>query len=376
MCIVLAACGSKSDAPAKQGASGSAAPATDAAATSDAAVPASKPPRAAKPVTAEQRAAYKAKMKSGWALAKKKKWAEAVTAFEGAVKAIDGDQRALAELGFAAMSAGDFTKARRADEQAVQVASDKKVKAAALYNLGLLLEKTNDKDGALRAYHTSLQLRPNKTVEQAVVRLGSTPTSEPPFCAAGQKPCDCIRHIAFEGDADEDEDARCAERTDPPSPVAGFRVFHIERTWHSESSDYLLDEHDQLVALIANEFEYDWGAIWDSQKLDKVDTKTTGGRQVLWIQTTDAYWEPNDVGTSDSTERTVVTLCVRGDASTPTRCPMRDVPIAESHDEDDSKTITTKLDLSIADDGTATLKLLSGPSDEQIAALVGPHKLW
>ncbi len=154
--------------------------------------------------TTAQRADYKKHLQAGFALQKQQKWAEAVGEFEAAGAAIDGDERALAELGFSAMSAGDFAKARRADEQAVQVATDKKVKAAALYNLGTVLEKTSDKDGALRAYHASLQLRPNATVEKAVAQLGAAPGTEPPFCAAAEQPCACIARVAFSSSRDDD----------------------------------------------------------------------------------------------------------------------------------------------------------------------------
>ena len=50
------------------------------------------------------------------------------------------------------------------------------------------------------------------------------------------------------------------------------------------------------------------------------------------------------------------------------------MPIAEEHEGNDKT--DTKLDLSIAPDGTATLKLVSGPTDEAIDNLIGPHKLW
>ncbi|MBA3538461.1 MAG: hypothetical protein H0T79_02430 [Deltaproteobacteria bacterium] len=46
---------------------------------------------------------------------------------------------------------------------------------------------------------------------------------------------------------------------------------------------------------------------------------------------------------------------------------LRDVP--------DTSTETT-LGIALAADGTATVKLVKGPSDGQIDALVGPHKLW
>ncbi len=154
-------------------------------------------------------------------------------------------------------------------------------------------------------------------------------------------------------------------------------MFHIAHDLHSESWDYLLDEHDQLAAVIGGGYEYGMGRFYGELVLDKVDDKTIGRHRVAWIQTTEKTEErtgtDEDMG-FDITRRTHVTICLPGDASTPTRCPLRDVPIAETHEGSD--TSTTKLGLTIDDDGTATLRLVAGPSDEQIAALVGPHKLW
>jgi hypothetical protein len=376
--IAVAACGSKSDPKPDPGSAKAPAVPADAAAVvpKPAPVPApALPRRAAKPPTPAQRAEYKKRMTAGWALQKQEKWAEAVVEFEAATHAIEADQRAVAELGFSAMNAGDFAKARRADDEAVQVAADKKVKAAALYNLGVVLEKSNDKVGALRAYLASLQLRPNKTVEQAVGHLGATPEKPPPFCPAGDKPCDCIIRVAFTAHGSEDDVPTC-ERKDSPSP--GFVLYHVAHEAHRENWDYLLDEHDQLVAVIGGGYEYGFGKFDDGIELDKLDPKTVGGHRVLWIQTTDDYTETISTETDvdmDITKHTRVTICLPGDAKTPTRCPLRDVPIAESHTVKGVDTKTT-LDLAIADDGTATLKLVSGASDDQIAALVGPHKLW
>src|SRR4051812_43399336 len=93
-------------------------------------VPAAAPAHDHKPIkpppTRDQLAEYKKHLKAGWALQKAKQWAQAVIEFEAAAKVLDGDQRALAELGWSAMNAGDFVKARKADEQAVQVSVDKK----------------------------------------------------------------------------------------------------------------------------------------------------------------------------------------------------------------------------------------------------------
>ena len=308
-------------------------------------------------------------MRAGWAAQKQAKWADAVREFEAAVTAIDGDERALAELGFSAMSVGDLAKARRADEQAVQVAADKRVKAAALYNLGLVLDKSGDHDGALRSMRASVALRPNHTVEQAIAGLGAPAAAELATCTAGEDACACVERLAFD-DAHADG-AHCAPSTSPP-PVSGFRVIHVEREFHSERWDYLLDEHGQLAAVIAGSYMYRMGSVMDDLALDKVVPSTVGAHHVLWIQTTESLDERDDSAEMPAMTRTTrVTLCVQGDAATPTRCPLRDVPIAEAHDD-----TQTKLELAIGDDGTATVKLVSGASDSQIAALIGAHHLW
>jgi hypothetical protein len=88
-----------------------------------------------------------------------------------------------------------------------------------------------------------------------------------------------------------------------------------------------------------------------------------------------------DTVETEHIESTQVTLCLPSDGKTATRCPLRAVPIrqvSEKDLDDGSKPTRTEttVELTIADDGTATVKLVKGSSDEQIAKLVGPHKLW
>ena len=72
----------------------------------------------------------------------------------------DRDDRALAELSFAAMSAGEQDLARKAGRQAVLTATEPKIRAAALYNLGRV-EEPGDPAKAAALYRASLALRPN-----------------------------------------------------------------------------------------------------------------------------------------------------------------------------------------------------------------------
>jgi tetratricopeptide (TPR) repeat protein len=327
-------------------------------------------------------------MKAGWALEKSEKWADSVPEFEAALKAIPSAPRALGELGWSAMNAGDLAKARKADEEAVLLALDPIVKAQGLYNLGVVQEKTGDKDGALRSFLASLQLRPNKTVEAEVGKLGASPTAKPVWCSPGKKPCDCLG-----GDPGDGSDFECQEVTNPAPPVTGWHVYHTHHDmWFDD--DYLLDERGQLVAVIAETFQRPHES--DSIQLVKAEVKTIAGHQVLRLETSleadSQYGSLEDNNDSEATEADTslssrnVTICVVGDAKTPTSCPLQDVLLSESSDHSvasnkpnakiqDAKT-ERATDISIADDGTVTVKLVKGSSDPGLAEVIGPHKLW
>jgi hypothetical protein len=349
-------------------------PAPKVAAPADAAAPKKPAPSAA------QLADYRKHIKAGWALQKQQKWAESVPEFEAALVSIPLDQRALTELGWSAMNAGDYAKAKKIDDQAVKVAIDPKVRASALYNLGTVYAKTGATEKARAAFTLSLALRPNKTVEADLVKLGAKPAEDKPMCQPDQPACDCVIADAFP-EFDPQSPPACAPAD---SPVPGFKAYTVtQEPW---SYTYLLDEHQGFVGVIGTEL--DRMRVDEEMKVDKADVRTIGGHQVLWLETTDHTNEtsPNDgegVDIIDSTT-VAVTLCVIGDATTPTKCPLRDVPLDASRSAermtDDATTpgkdTETKVDLAIADDGTATVKLVSGPSDERLNALIGPHKLF
>ncbi len=338
------------------------------------------------PATAEQKAEFKKHLKAGWTAQKAKKWAESVPEFEAALVAIPSDPRALTELGWSAMNAGDFKKAREADEQAIAIAVDKKVKAAGLYNLGTVQEKTGDKDGALKSYVASLALRPNKTVMEAVGKLGKDPAvAVTEVCKPDQKPCDCMKQDAFMGKMTSDV-AKC---TEGPPPAPGFHVWKQEdddRT-HTEF-DYLFDDAGRYIADLGLEDEQ--RRAMQTTTVDRIEVKKLGTHQVLWIETSidnssESTGDDDDVTTEILTGHEV-TICVVGEAKQPTRCPLVGIPKqrkleSETLGPDDkvakkSSSTETLLDVALGADGVVTIKLTSGPSDEQIDALVGPHKLW
>ncbi len=357
-------------------------------AIASAAVADPRPHKAPPPPTAKAKTEFKQHMKRGWAAQKTKQWAAAVPEFEAALVAVPADARALGELGFSAMNAGDFKKARIADEEAVAVAIDKKVKAAALYNLGTVLEKSGDKDGAVRAYLASVALRPNKTVGDAIVRLGQNPKAPAEVaglaCKPNQKPCACLKENAFTPHFDA-ADATCEEKT--PAPLAGLHLWELRGRG---SYAYLFDDAGRYVADAELDIDRMQGV--EATFIDKVEKKSVGKHDVWWIwrnveNTQNSMSSTNDDDTRSEFEHAkLLTLCVAGDAKTPPRCPLVDVPVSRSVDVDvlaGNGKVTAKpapaptvLDVTVGTDGVATIKLKSGPSDDEVDALVGPHKLW
>jgi hypothetical protein len=122
--------------------------------------------------------------------------------------------------------------------------------------------------------------------------------------------------------------------------------------------------------------------------LDSAKVQTFGDHRVLWVQTTDTEdttlvddsdQASDDMG-MDRSVSTTVTVCVLGDAKTPTTCPLRDVPVLETfeHSPPHGKTeqTGTSAKLDIHPDGTATVQLDRGATSPRLAAAIGPHKLW
>ncbi|HSN28627.1 MAG TPA: tetratricopeptide repeat protein [Kofleriaceae bacterium] len=329
-----------------------------------------------KTLSKAQLADYRKHMKAAWALQKQQQWAESVPELEAALKAVDGDQRALAELGWSAMNAGDFKKARRADDQAVRVALDPKVKAAALFNLGMVEAKTGNVDDARQSFTASLKLRPNKTVEAELGKLGAAPAEEKPFCGPKEDPCACVRQASFP-DFDPTDPPDCTAEKETGVPVPTFKAYTVKQApW---SYTYLLDERQDLVAMTA--MSLDRTRVYEDMSIDKAEVKTLGSHRVLWLQTKDSAREdePKDDDSIDTSgdDRIAVTLCVLADDKTPTHCPLRDVPLSHHAWRDSEHTdATTITDLALASDGTATVKLVSGPSDHALDAVLGPTKLW
>lgn len=84
--------------------------------------------------------------------------------------ALADDPRKLAEDGWKAYQKHDLDKAETLTRQAIAATNETDIKAAALYNLGRVLEDRKDKAGAIAAYRQSLDVRHNGVVRD---RLGT-----------------------------------------------------------------------------------------------------------------------------------------------------------------------------------------------------------
>ena len=116
---------------------------------------------------------FAAALKEGRRLSAKGDYPAAIKSFDQALAAVPHDPTALSELGFAALKAGQLDRARKCTLEAVDGAGDPHIKAATLYNLGLIDEAQGNPAAAIGDYQRSLALRPNKTVEAKLAALQS-----------------------------------------------------------------------------------------------------------------------------------------------------------------------------------------------------------
>jgi len=97
----------------------------------------------------------------------------AVAAFKNAHSARPTDTTALAELGWSAYLARDLAVAEAATRAALKAAGtdEKSLRGAALYNLGMILEASNEKASAISAYADSFVTRPSTAAKNRLTTL-------------------------------------------------------------------------------------------------------------------------------------------------------------------------------------------------------------
>jgi len=371
--------------------------------------PAKVEEKAAKPaeptVTSEQRQTYRKHLRAGRKLGKQERWGEAVVELEAALVAIPMDGRALSELGWAAFQAGDYDKAKKANQDSARVAVNPKVKAASLYNLGRVAEAMKDNKAAAGYYRESLKLRPHKAVAARLEKLGGEPpvpgsadTESLPCVAPVASPeqvCACLGK-QYEA-AEEDGGGQCEK-----VPFVGPDEVGVVRVEISDSQEFeyfLLYQTAKgwvTIADLGYLFAGGIAGIENEMEVSEIVKKSAGPRSVLWVEVLSSGHD-NDLGIAEVEfyDNTRVTLCVLADEGAPV-CPLQ-LPLSSSYtreelDEDiageveedvaDLRTpglpIHTEraFEVRLGEDGTATVVLVKGEADPETKPMLGPHKLW
>jgi hypothetical protein len=316
------------------------------------------------------------------------------------------DGRALSELGWAAFQAGDYEKAKKANQDSARVAVDPKVKAASLYNLGRVAEALKDTESAAGYYRESLKLRPHKAVTARLEKLGkkppepgSTDTEELPCVAPVAKleqACACLGK-QYEGDEVEEGEELCevVERAGPDE----VRVARVRISDSNELELFLLYKTAKGWVTIADiGYLYEGGIAGVSNEMDVagVETKSVGGHTVLWVEIESrGYDHDMGINETESYENREVMLCVLADEGAPS-CPLQ-LPLSASYtreelDEDFEEEVDESLEdlktpglpihtekafeVQLREDGTANLVLVKGEADPLTKPFLGPHELW
>jgi tetratricopeptide (TPR) repeat protein len=280
-------------------------------------------------LTPEQRKAVLAALDAGRKKTRAKDYAGAMSDFDRALAASPDDGRVLAELGYAAMLAGDNTRAAAANRRALTVVHDKKLRAQVLYNEGRVAEAQGDKEASRKAYAESLALRDNAEVRRRLTTAGGA-TLPPMPCPAGaatpEALCTCL-----EGDKTD----LLGMPGDPPvckvmpeslalgTPRLSLMKFGAEEQ-PGELAFLLLARDGGTLHVVANlGISYEPGAfgVHNEASVGKASTKAFGKRSVVVVTSAQDNADQNLAGLELCTENEQrETVCALGEGARTTRC--------------------------------------------------------
>jgi len=401
--LLLVGCGKKNEEQPK------AAPGAIAEASLRDAAPKERPPAQAKrpePIPPEKRREYAGHLRAGRAHAKGKRWGEAVGEFEKALAAVPMDDRALSELGWAALQAGDVDKAEKANADAVRVSSTPEVKAASLYNLGRVAEAKSDKDRAAALYADSLVLRPNKTVVKRLVALGKPAPAAGPVQTSDDTPCTdpvegpdlvcgCLKKLE---PYEESFEIECTIGSVGDLDADDLRVASVTLGL-GQHSFYLAQKGPKgwrVIGSLGELYEGGVGGVLNEREESKVEEKTIGGVRILWYEWRETGHD-SDMGIDEEEthEDVTVALAVLGGAKEEPGVQMI-IPLVRVYDRDrmglaegpelaEIKDLQTpglpihrevRLKADLGDDGMVKVVLTRGKADDYVKAFIGSHRLF
>ena len=332
-------------------------------------------PRLVTPTPA-QMDAFNKEFQLGRKLSGQRKWAEAVKAFEAALKNLPGHTAALTDLGFAAFQAGDFPKARAANERALRLTTIPEQRAPILYNQGRVSEARGDLAAARFEYAQSLALRPNATVEARLKGLGvaakddpldcgvdaflpfTTPVPESSFCATMVQGLKDKRVTAAEDRVD------CDVREEVKLPdgyrVAWLRVTSEDNAVVSNHIVLVRRQGKQLRPITTLSSYDDTGGLSGDWSIEDVKQGTAAGRPYIWIK--DRQWTQDYLAYDDIEETTTCSVTLYfTDRNGPLFCFPESV---------DAMVVRATLNK----DGLLSLRLVKGKSTLR-KGLLGEHQL-
>ena len=255
-------------------------------------------------LTSQQVEAFNKEFKRGRKLSGQKKWAEAVRAFEAALAIHAGEQAALIDLGFAAFQAGNFPKARAANDRALLITTNPEQRAAVLYNQGRVSEARGDRTSAQRLYSESLALRPNPMVQERLAQLGKPVEVRPLDCqdadvivmttpAVPKEFCERYR-LALEqsGNAHPDEPYECELSRDEKLP----KNYQLASVKPGDGIDYVLlvqEDASKLrpVGVLDKSIIPNGGGNFDEWSISRVMHGTVKTRPYVWIESKSSHRE-------------------------------------------------------------------------------------
>jgi hypothetical protein len=173
----------------------------------------------------------------------------------------------------------------------------------------------------------------------------------------------------------------------PRSKLSGVRYVRLTSLHHDVV--FLAGEADSqwsVVAFVGSAFDPGIFGVMESLSVSELESQPVGARRVVRV-TSEHHRRDRDAGVRAEESQSVreVLLCpVPTDASKPISCALR-VPVLVDYDYDPgdladegTKAADTSgtLRVEVADDGTATVALVTGVATPLQKALLGQHRLW
>ena len=263
----------------------------------------------------------------GRRFAKLERWVDAQRALTEAAKVAPEDVTILTELGWAALHAGDLDAAERVSKDALVAATDPRVRAQILYNLGRVAEARGANADASHFYEQSLALRASKSVEERLKSVGGTAPAAPvprdipcnKTFANTAALCACLTNGVSTAECGTDAAA-------PASESGELEIVKATTDLEGEAVSFLVADDQggvRPVAELGRDYHPNAFGIDQSAKVLALDEQPLGGRRVAVIRVESTDKDVSSGGAEAITVRTLrSTICSLRDGKHATTCPL------------------------------------------------------